>query len=172
MRESAQTALSFARAFATRSGAADPLSKSPEIHVHVPAGAIPKDGPSAGATIACALVSLLLLRPVRPGVAMTGEVTLRGRILAVGGLKEKLLAAHRARIHTVIIPRENQPDLATLPKSLTRALQVILVSDMEELLREALVSGSRPQHTRTHSPDRSAGRSEQSSHGAGRKRTA
>lgn len=172
MRESAQTALSFARAFVTASGAPDPLGNSQEIHVHVPAGAIPKDGPSAGATIACALVSLLLSQPIRPGLAMTGEVTLRGRILAVGGLKEKLLAAHRARIHTVIIPRENQPDLATLPKSLTRALQVILVSDMEELLREALVSGSRPQHTRTHSPDRSAGRSEQSSHGAGRKRTA
>lgn len=103
---------------------------------------------------------------------MTGEVTLRGRILAVGGIKEKLLAARRARIHTVIIPRENQPDLATLPSSLMRAMQLILVSDMEELLREALVTGSRPQHTSTHSPRAAAGRSEQSSHGAGRKRTA
>lgn len=172
MRESAQTALSFARAFATATGAADPFVEQHELHVHVPAGAIPKDGPSAGATIACALVSLLTGRPVRPGVAMTGEVTLRGRVLAVGGLKEKLLAARRARIHTVIIPRENQPDLVTLPRSLMRALQLILVSDMEELLREALVSGSRPQHTRTHSLDCSAGRSEEPSHGAGRKRTA
>ncbi len=172
MRESAQTALSFARAFATTAGAADPFVEQHELHVHVPAGAIPKDGPSAGATIACALVSLLTDRPVRPGVAMTGEVTLRGRVLAVGGLKEKLLAARRARIHTVIIPRENQPDLVTLPRSLMRALQLILVSDMEELLREALVSGSRPQHTRTHSLASSAGGSEEPSHGAGRKRTA
>lgn len=172
MRESAQTALSYARAFVTRTGCADPFVQNHEIHVHVPAGAIPKDGPSAGVTIACALVSLLAGRPVRPGVAMTGEVTLRGRVLAVGGLKEKLLAAQRAGIHTVLIPRENQPDLAGLPRSLTRAVQLILVGNMDELLREALVSGSSAQHTRTHSPASSAAGSEKSTHGAGRKRTA
>jgi ATP-dependent Lon protease len=172
MRESAQTALSYARAFVTRTGCADPFVQNHEIHVHVPAGAIPKDGPSAGVTIACALVSLLAGRPVRPGVAMTGEVTLRGRILAVGGLKEKLLSAQRAGIHTVLIPRENQPDLASLPRSLTRAVQMILVGNMEELLREALVSGSSAQHTRTHSSASSAEGSEKSTHGAGRKRTA
>ncbi|HRI50245.1 MAG TPA: endopeptidase La [Pseudomonadota bacterium] len=172
MRESAQTALSYARAFVTRTGCADPFVQNHELHVHVPAGAIPKDGPSAGVTIACALVSLLAGRPVRPGVAMTGEVTLRGRVLAVGGLKEKLLAAQRAGIHTVLIPRENQPDLASLPRSLTRAVQLILVGNMEELLREALVSGSSAQHTRTHSPAASAEGAEKSTHGAGRKRTA
>lgn len=103
---------------------------------------------------------------------MTGEVTLRGRVLAVGGLKEKLLAAQRAGIHTVLIPRENQPDLASLPRSLTRAVQLILVGNMDELLREALVSGSSAQHTRTHSSASSAEGSEKSTHGAGRKRTA
>jgi ATP-dependent Lon protease len=176
MRESAQTALSYARSFAARAGGTDPFVQNHEIHVHVPAGAIPKDGPSAGVTIACALASLLVGRPVRSGLAMTGEVTLRGRILPVGGMKEKLLAARRAGLTTVLVPRDNQPELAALPGSLTRGLRLILVNDMEELLREALVSGSSPQHTRIHSPDcpaaPAAGRPEKSRHGAGRKRTA
>jgi ATP-dependent Lon protease len=176
MRESAQAALSYARAYATATGGTDPFVQNEEIHVHVPAGAIPKDGPSAGVTMACALVSLLVGRPVHGGMAMTGEVTLRGRILAVGGLKEKLLAARRAGIATVFLPRDNEAEIAALPSSLTRGLRLILVTDMEELLREALVSGSSPQHTKIHSPVRPAapvaGRPEKSRHGAGRKRTA
>jgi ATP-dependent Lon protease len=108
------------------------------IHVHVPAGAIPKDGPSAGVTMVTALTSLASGRPVRSDVAMTGEITLRGKVLPVGGIKEKVLAAHRAGIRTVILPRRNERDLEDLPPELRPRLTFELVDDAAEVVRHAL----------------------------------
>lgn len=138
MRESAQTALSYARAHLATLGKEDPSRSGQEIHIHVPGGAVPKDGPSAGVTLAAALVSLLTGQPLRADLAMTGEVTLRGRVLAVGGIKEKLLAARRTGIREVILPRDNEADLRSLPRPLLRALTLHLVEDMSEVLRIAL----------------------------------
>lgn len=152
MRESAQTALSYARARVAAWGFPDPTASSREIHVHVPAGAIPKDGPSAGVTLGCALVSLLTGAAVRGDVAMTGELTLRGRVLAVGGIKEKLLAARRTGIKTVLIPRANESDLQALPRTLLRALRIQLVADMDEVLRLALDAPPAERHTRRRTP--------------------
>jgi len=109
-----------------------------DIHVHLPEGAIPKDGPSAGITMCTGIVSALLRIPVRRDVAMTGEITLRGRVLAIGGLKEKILAAHRAGIRTVILPRENVKDLQDLPKRVLKGIRLVPVAHMDEVLREAL----------------------------------
>jgi ATP-dependent Lon protease len=108
------------------------------IHVHVPAGAVPKDGPSAGVTIVTALASLATRRPVRSDVAMTGEITLRGRVLPVGGIKEKVLAAHRAGIRTVILPRRNERDIEDVPQELRKQLAFVLVDEADEVLRHAL----------------------------------
>jgi ATP-dependent Lon protease len=105
----------------------------------VPAGAIPKDGPSAGVTIATAMASLVLGRPVRHDVAMTGEITLRGHVLAVGGVKEKILAAVRAGLRTVLLPAANAPDLAEIPAPLRRKVRIVLCREMEEVFREALL---------------------------------
>ncbi len=140
MKESAQAALSFARARAAQLGLPETFYGEREIHIHVPAGAVPKDGPSAGVTVACALVSLLTGIPVRGTVAMTGEITLRGRVLPVGGLKEKLLAALRAGIQTVLVPKANHRDLDEIPRSMLRGLNIVLVKDMDDVLREALAA--------------------------------
>ena len=147
MRESGQTALSFARAWLRDR---DVLTDPCEIHVHVPQGAIPKDGPSAGVTVAVALTSLLSGIAVKPGVAMTGELTLHGRVLPVGGIGEKLLAARRAGIKTVIVPRDCESHVRMLPASVRRGLRVVLVADMDELLTEALVSLPSKAHTSDH----------------------
>ncbi len=112
-----------------------------DIHIHVPAGAVPKDGPSAGITIATALASLLIARPVRDDVGMTGEITLRGQVLPVGGIKEKLLAAHRVGLRTVIIPRRNEKDLDDLPAHVRDEIQVILVDRVDEVFTIALRNG-------------------------------
>jgi len=140
MQESAQAAISYVRSRAPSLGLdrGDFYSRA-DIHVHLPEGAIPKDGPSAGITMCTALVSALLRVPVRRDVAMTGEITLRGRVLAIGGLKEKILAAHRSGITTVIMPKENAKDLRDIPKRVLKTLRVVLVDHMDEVLRVALV---------------------------------
>jgi ATP-dependent Lon protease len=143
MKESAQAALSFARAHALVLGLAGEFYAGREIHIHVPSGAVPKDGPSAGVTMACALVSLIAGVPVRHDVAMTGELTLRGKVLPIGGLKEKLLAAARAGITTAIIPAGNAPELAEIPAHVMSKLTVRPVRSMEEILDIALARPGR-----------------------------
>ncbi|GGU37959.1 endopeptidase La [Lentzea flava] len=134
MKESAQIALSYLRAHDDNAAALDGRG----VHIHVPAGAVPKDGPSAGVTMTTALASLLSGRPVRSDVAMTGEISLTGRVLPIGGVKQKLLAAHRAGITTVLLPQRNEPDLEDVPESVREQLTVHLVSDVSEVLEHAL----------------------------------
>jgi len=138
MRESAQAAVSYVRANAEALDIEAKLFEGKTIHVHVPAGAIPKDGPSAGVTIMTAVASLATRRPVRSDVAMTGEITLRGKVLPVGGIKEKVLAAHRAGIRTVILPSRNERDVEDVPEELRRELRFVFVDEAEEVLRHAL----------------------------------
>ena len=138
MRESAQAAVSYVWSNAESLDIDPKLFEGKTIHVHVPAGAIPKDGPSAGVTIVTALVSLVTRRPVQSQVAMTGEITLRGKVLPVGGIKEKVLAAHRAGIRSVILPRRNEGDVEEVPEELRRQMEFILVGDAEEVLSRAL----------------------------------
>jgi len=138
MQESVQAAMSYVRTRGSRFGLPWDFYQKVDIHVHVPEGAIPKDGPSAGITIATAIVSALLKIPVRHDVAMTGEITLRGRVLPIGGLKEKLLAARRGGIGRVLIPEENEKDLKEIPNKVTRALKINLVEHMDEVLKQAL----------------------------------
>jgi ATP-dependent Lon protease len=142
MQESAQAALSYIRSRAPAWGVAADFFDQHDLHLHVPAGAIPKDGPSAGATMAAALASLLTGRPCRRRVAMTGEITLRGRILAVGGVREKLLAAARAGVETVCIPQGNARELSELPASLQRKLEIVTISTLDDLFAHALVGGA------------------------------
>ncbi len=138
MKESARAALSYARARAAQLGIREEAFAERDVHVHVPEGAIPKDGPSAGITIATAIVSAFSERPVRRDVAMTGEITLRGNVLPVGGIKEKVLAARRSGIRTVILPRGNRKHLEEIPKGLRRDLKFILVDDVREIFAVAL----------------------------------
>ncbi len=138
MRESAQAAVSYVWSNAEALDIDPKFFEGKTIHVHVPAGAIPKDGPSAGVTIMTALASLATRRPVRSEVAMTGEITLRGKVLPVGGIKEKVLAAHRAGIRTVLLPRRNERDLEEVPEDLRRQLRILFVDEAEEVLRHAL----------------------------------
>ncbi|MFZ5470146.1 MAG: endopeptidase La [Myxococcota bacterium] len=139
MQESAQAAMSYVRSRAERFGIDKKFAESFDIHVHLPEGAIPKDGPSAGVTMATALVSALTRIPVRRDVAMTGEITLRGRVLPIGGLKEKCLAAHRAGIKTVLIPKANKKDLREIPKKIRNAIRLVPVEFVDDVLREALL---------------------------------
>ncbi|MFO7167974.1 MAG: endopeptidase La [Chloroflexota bacterium] len=138
MKESAQAALSYARYRAEQLGVSADYFDTHNIHIHVPEGAVPKDGPSAGITLTTALISAMTGTPVRRDVAMTGEVTLRGKVLPIGGLKEKTLAAHRAGIKTFILPKDNAKDIAELPKKVREELQLIPVSSMDEVLKIAL----------------------------------
>jgi len=140
MQESAQAALSYVRAKAAELQLAEDFHSKIDIHVHVPEGAIPKDGPSAGITMATALVSALTKTPIRRDVAMTGEITLRGKVLPIGGLKEKILAAHRAGVKNIIVPRDNEKDLADIPKNVLDTLDVHMVSNMDEVLKIAMAS--------------------------------
>jgi ATP-dependent Lon protease len=139
MKESAQAALSFARTRARQYGIRDDFFATHDLHIHVPEGAISKDGPSAGITIATALVSVFTSRPVRRSLAMTGEITLRGNVLPIGGLKEKILAARRAGISTIVCPRLNKKELDEIPAHLKRGLEFHLVEEVDEVLRLALI---------------------------------
>jgi ATP-dependent Lon protease len=138
MKESAQAALSFIRTKASRFGLAENTFENLDIHIHIPAGAIPKDGPSAGVTMLTALVSFLTKRRVLRDLAMTGEITLRGQVLPVGGIKEKVLAAHRAGIRTIILPKENQKDLEDIPKKVQKEIRFHFVDKMTDVLKLAL----------------------------------
>jgi ATP-dependent Lon protease len=139
MKESISAAASYVRSRSVDFGIEPPLFERRDIHVHVPEGATPKDGPSAGIAMATAIVSLLTGIPVRRDIAMTGEVTLRGRVLPIGGLKEKLLAALRGGLKKVLIPQDNAKDLADIPANVKNALEIVPVSRMDEVLKHALV---------------------------------
>jgi ATP-dependent Lon protease len=139
MQESVQAALTYIRARAERFGLAKNFYKKIDIHVHVPEGAIPKDGPSAGIAMATAIASALMRKRVRSDLAMTGEITLRGRVLPIGGLKEKILAAHRGNIKTVIIPKDNEKDIADVPANVLHDLEIIFVEHIDEVLERVFV---------------------------------
>ncbi|MEJ2069240.1 MAG: endopeptidase La [Syntrophobacterales bacterium] len=139
MQESAQAALSYVRSKADSLGLPEEFYRKVDIHVHVPEGAIPKDGPSAGITIGTSIISALVKIPVKRDVAMTGEITLRGRVLPIGGLKEKIIAAHRHQIKMVIIPRENEKDIKEIPARILKVVELVPVDHMDEVLRLALV---------------------------------
>jgi ATP-dependent Lon protease len=143
MQESAQAALSWVRSKADEFSLPKEFHRKHDVHVHVPEGAIPKDGPSAGITLATALVSALTRIPTRQDVAMTGEITLRGKVLPIGGVKEKVLAAHRAGVKTIVLPKDNEKDLADIPKNVLDTLHLYLVETMDEVLKIAL-DGPRP----------------------------
>jgi ATP-dependent Lon protease len=138
MKESAQAALSFVRNRSTQLGFDADFFKKSDIHLHIPAGAIPKDGPSAGITMATALASLLTGRPIKPNLGMTGEITLRGKVLPIGGVKEKVLAAQRFGLTTIILPRRNEADLEDVPVEIREGISFILVDTMDEVLAQAL----------------------------------
>jgi ATP-dependent Lon protease len=144
MQESAQAALTYARANARTLGLDPAVFDRVNIHIHVPAGATPKDGPSAGIAIATAIISAFTRRPVRRDVAMTGEVTLRGKVLAIGGLKAKTIAAHRAGIKTVMLPKENAKDLPELPERIRQDLNLITVGHLDDVLQVALLESVSP----------------------------
>ncbi len=145
MQESAQAALTYVRSRADDFGLPRDFHKESDIHVHVPEGAIPKDGPSAGISMVTSIASAFLKKKVRSDLAMTGEVTLRGRVLPIGGLKEKLLAAHRGNIKTVIIPSDNKKDLADIPGKVLKDLEVITVDNVDEVLDIALIKEDKPE---------------------------
>jgi ATP-dependent Lon protease len=145
MRESAQTALSWVRAHADQLGVDPQWFEEHDVHVHVPAGAVPKDGPSAGITIATAIASLVRGQPVADDVGMTGEITLTGQVLPIGGIREKTLAAQRARLKRVILPRENEPDLEELPRETKRELEFVPVDSIEDVLAAAFEGTTRPE---------------------------
>ncbi|HYY42005.1 MAG TPA: S16 family serine protease, partial [Pyrinomonadaceae bacterium] len=136
--ESAQAALTCIKARSERLGMSLEHIRKRDLHVHIPEGAIPKDGPSAGVTLATAMASALMRVPVRKEVAMTGEITLRGRVLPVGGIKEKLLAAHRLGVTTLILPKDNEKDLTEVPLEVLDTLDVRLVETIDEVLAHAL----------------------------------
>ncbi len=140
MQESVQAAKSYVRARSVEFGIKPTLYEKKDIHIHVPEGATPKDGPSAGIAMVTSIVSVLTQNPVRKDIAMTGEVTLRGRVLPIGGLKEKLYAAHRAGIKTVLFPRDNEKDLREIPDNVKRDLEIISVASVDEVLHRALVN--------------------------------
>ncbi|MGH2538858.1 MAG: endopeptidase La [Candidatus Promineifilaceae bacterium] len=152
MQESAQAALSYTRSQAGRLAIADKLFENTDIHIHIPEGAVPKDGPSAGAALATALISAFTGRPIRHDVGMTGEITLRGRILAVGGVREKALAARRAGIKSVILPKKNEADLQDIPKKLRQDVEILLVERMDEVLAVALRGEAPPKPRRRAKP--------------------
>lgn len=140
MKESAQAGISYIRSVADQYNIDPEFFQKHDLHIHIPEGAVPKDGPSAGITMATAMLSAITGTPVKANVAMTGEITLRGRVLPIGGLKEKLLAAKSAGIEKVLIPSENQADVAEMDKEITQGLEIVPVNTMEEVLKHALAA--------------------------------
>jgi ATP-dependent Lon protease len=138
MQESAQAAMSYVRSKATEFNIPKNFNRTTDVHIHIPEGAIPKDGPSAGITLASALVSALGRIELRKDVAMTGEITLRGKVLPIGGVKEKVLAAHRAGLKNIILPKDNEKDLADIPKNVLDTLDIYMVETMDDVLKVAL----------------------------------
>ena len=138
MKESAQTALTYVRSICPDYQVSDDYFEKHDIHIHIPEGAVPKDGPSAGITMATAMLSAVVQQKVCAQIAMTGEITLRGRVLPIGGLKEKILAAKMAHIQTVLVPEKNRSDIAELSKEITKGLRIVYVKTMEEVLKETL----------------------------------
>ena len=139
MKDSAQTGISYIRSVSSRFDIAEDFFEKHDIHVHIPEGAVPKDGPSAGITMATAMLSAVTGRKVRADLAMTGEVTLRGRVLPIGGLKEKLLAAKNAGIRTVLVPKDNRADVEELSSEITKGLEIHYMENMDEVLKAALI---------------------------------
>jgi len=139
MQESAQAAMSYVRSKADEFSIPKNFNRTTDVHIHIPEGAIPKDGPSAGITLASALVSALGRIELRKDVAMTGEITLRGKVLPIGGVKEKVLAAHRAGLKNIILPKDNEKDLADIPKNVLDSLGIYMVETMDDVLKIALV---------------------------------
>lgn len=144
MQESARAALSYVRSHAAEIGIQKDFFDKTDIHMHIPAGSQPKDGPSAGVTMATALVSLISNRPVRKGVTMTGEITLRGQVMPIGGLKEKLLAAHRVGLKTVILPRRNEMDVEDVPEEIRKTMNFVYAESINDVLKAALEKPARP----------------------------
>jgi ATP-dependent Lon protease len=144
MQESIQAAVSYIRSQAPRFGIKPSLFEKRDIHIHVPEGATPKDGPSAGVAMCTSIVSAITGIPIHKDIAMTGEITLRGRVLPIGGLKEKLLAAHRGGVKTVLIPRDNEKDLADIPENVKQGIKIIPVSSVDEVLKLALTKPLQP----------------------------
>ena len=139
MKESVEAARSVVRARAKQLGLKSDIFANTDWHIHFPEGAIPKDGPSAGAAIVTAMTSALTGIPVRSDLAMTGEITLRGEVLPIGGLKEKLLAARMAQVEKVLVPAKNQPDVEELSKEITKGMEIVYIKEMNEVIREAFV---------------------------------
>lgn len=144
MKESARAGISYIRSVGKKHKIDENYFREHDVHIHIPEGAVPKDGPSAGITMATAILSAVTGKKVRADVAMTGEITLRGRVLAIGGLKEKLLAAKNAGVRTVIVPKENEPDVQELSEEITKDLELVFVSHIDEVLRIAFVTGKNP----------------------------
>ena len=140
MKESAQTALTYVRSISPKYSLAHDYFEKHDLHIHIPEGAVPKDGPSAGITMATAMLSAVTDKKVSAKVAMTGEITLRGRVLSIGGLKEKILAAKMAHIQTVLVPDKNRPDIGELSEEITDGLEIVYVKTMEEVLEKAFTS--------------------------------
>ena len=152
MQESVHAAISYVRSRAEHFGIDPKIFENTDFHIHVPEGATPKDGPSAGVAMMTSIVSTLTSTPVRKDVAMTGEITLRGRVLPIGGLKEKLLAAHRDGIKTVIIPIENESDLQEIPSSVLENLNVVKAKTADDVLKTALVGNITKKTVLAHAP--------------------
>src|SRR5260370_18606758 len=151
MREFAFAAFSYIRSRAEEIQIDPNFQDTTDLHIHMPENALPKDGPSAGITIATALISALTGRPIRPGIAMTGEITLRGRVLGIGGLKEKVLAAHHANIYHLLIPLENKKDLAEIPAKIRQLINFIIVDSMNQVIEATLLEI--PNTAKTHERD-------------------